>query len=182
MEDFKDCLVECGLADLGFSGYPYTWDNKRDGAENVQVRLDRATCTDEFPNLFPTTDVEHVMTEESDHQAIVVHALETAPCQNARGPRPFQYEEAWTRHDQYEGMVEAAWLAASSGDQSLMGVWKKLGDLSGSMQKWAREVFGSICRKISKLKSQLADTKARGGVPRHSLEVRDIEGAAHGAI
>lgn len=35
MEDSRDCLTDCGLADLGFSGYPYRWDNKRDGAENV---------------------------------------------------------------------------------------------------------------------------------------------------
>ena len=24
MEDFRDCLADCGLADLGFSGYPFT--------------------------------------------------------------------------------------------------------------------------------------------------------------
>lgn len=30
MEDFRDYLDECGLADLGFSSYQYTWDNKRD--------------------------------------------------------------------------------------------------------------------------------------------------------
>ncbi|EMS67174.1 Beta-fructofuranosidase, insoluble isoenzyme 2 [Triticum urartu] len=36
MEEFRDCLVECGLSDLGFSGYQYTWDNKRDGEENIQ--------------------------------------------------------------------------------------------------------------------------------------------------
>ena len=33
MEDFRDCLADCGPADLGFSGYPYTWDKKRDGPE-----------------------------------------------------------------------------------------------------------------------------------------------------
>ena len=67
MEAFWDCLADCGLADLGFSGYPYTWDNKRDGADNVKVRLDRATCTNGFLELFPETHVEHLVTEESDH-------------------------------------------------------------------------------------------------------------------
>lgn len=179
MEDFRDCLTECGLADLGFSGYPYTWDNKRDGGDNIQVRLDHATCTDTFLNLFPESEVEHVMTEESDHQAIVVRALETAPRQHTRGERPFRFEEAWTRHDQYDGMVEAAWEAANSGDHSLLGVWQKLGELSGSMQKWAREVLGSIRRKIAKLKAQLVEANARGGVAGHSLEVRDIENQLH---
>lgn len=48
MEGFRECLADIGLADLGFSGYQYTWDNKRDGDENIQVRLDRGTCNDGF--------------------------------------------------------------------------------------------------------------------------------------
>lgn len=48
MEAFRDCLADCELLDLGYVGYIYTWDNKRDGEENVQVRLDRATCNDAF--------------------------------------------------------------------------------------------------------------------------------------
>src|SRR4051812_20732880 len=102
MEDFRDCLADCGLADLGYSGYQYTWDKKREGEENIQVRLDRAACNDGFLELFPETSVENIMTEESDHQALLVRALETAPGLDQRGERPFRFEEAWTRHDTYD--------------------------------------------------------------------------------
>lgn len=85
MEDFRDCAAECGLADLGFTGYRYTWDNRRDGDANIQVRLDRAMCTDDFLELFPETFVEHIITEESDHIALLVHVMETAPTQRQRG-------------------------------------------------------------------------------------------------
>ena len=37
---FRDTLEVCNLLDLGFSGVPFTYDNKRHGAVNVQVRLD----------------------------------------------------------------------------------------------------------------------------------------------
>jgi hypothetical protein len=37
MANFRDCLTDCRLADLGFSGYPFTWHNKREGQSNVQA-------------------------------------------------------------------------------------------------------------------------------------------------
>jgi hypothetical protein len=72
MELFRDCLTDCRLHDLGYSGYDFTWDNRREGADNVQVRLDRATSTSSFLDLFPMTSVEHIPTEESDHMALLV--------------------------------------------------------------------------------------------------------------
>uniref|UniRef100_A0A453NDY0 Endonuclease/exonuclease/phosphatase domain-containing protein n=1 Tax=Aegilops tauschii subsp. strangulata TaxID=200361 RepID=A0A453NDY0_AEGTS len=121
MEEFRDCLADCGLVDLGFSGYPYTWDNKRDGGENVQVRLDRATCNEGFLDLFPETTVEHVMTKESDHQAILIRAMETASTRRPGGGRPFRFEEAWTRHEKYDEMVAEAW-ESSDGNHRTWGL------------------------------------------------------------
>jgi hypothetical protein len=153
MEDFRDCLADCGLVDLGFSGYPYTWDNKRDGAENVQVRLDRATCNESFIDLFPGTTVEHVMTEDSDHQALLIRAMETAPTRRPAGDRPFRFEEAWTRHETYDDMVAEAWASSDVGAQGVRACIQRLGRVASSMQRWARAVFGSIRGQISKLKS-----------------------------
>jgi hypothetical protein len=39
MEAFRDMLNVCSLQDLGFSGVPYTYDNKRKGGkENLEWR------------------------------------------------------------------------------------------------------------------------------------------------
>ena len=98
MEEFRVCLPDCRLVDLGYSGYPYTWDNKRQGGDDVQVRLDRATCNDGFAEMFVDITIEHIIMEESDHVALVIRAMETAPHSARAGPRPFKWEEAWVKH------------------------------------------------------------------------------------
>jgi exonuclease III len=75
MVKFRDCLTDCRLADLGFSGYPFTWDNRREGSANVQARLDRAVANSDFLQHFPSTAVQHIVTEESDHMALILKVM-----------------------------------------------------------------------------------------------------------
>ena len=48
MSLFRDCLDECGLVDMGFTGPKYTWNNRQLGDDLVRVRLDRAVANGEF--------------------------------------------------------------------------------------------------------------------------------------
>jgi hypothetical protein len=41
---FRDVLETCELVDLGFTGPPYTYYNKRQGRKNVKVGLDRVVA------------------------------------------------------------------------------------------------------------------------------------------
>jgi hypothetical protein len=91
MEAFQECLSDYGLTDLGFLGYEFTWNNKREGDDNIQVRLDRGTTP--FLALFPLTQVEHVVTEESDHMALIFRVQEELPIRVPAGRRGFQFEE-----------------------------------------------------------------------------------------
>jgi hypothetical protein len=75
---FRKCLMDCGLNDLGYKGHPFTWNNRRAGEENIQVRLDRGTSMTQFLELFPLTQVEHIPTEESDHAALVIRLADGA--------------------------------------------------------------------------------------------------------
>ena len=45
MVEFKNTLLHCGLVDMGFSGYPFTWRNGRQGEAFVEERLDRVVAT-----------------------------------------------------------------------------------------------------------------------------------------
>lgn len=42
MDDFREALEMTNLMDLGFKGYPYTWNNRRPGVADTKERLDRA--------------------------------------------------------------------------------------------------------------------------------------------
>ena len=68
------------------------------------------TCDAEFAQLFPATDVTHIMTEESDHLALIISVREEAECRPII-QRWFRYEEMWTRHEDYEAMVKELWEA-----------------------------------------------------------------------
>jgi endonuclease/exonuclease/phosphatase family metal-dependent hydrolase len=72
MEAFREVLYDCDLTDLGFSGVPYTYDNKRAGRANMRVRLDRAVACPAWRDLFADTRVQHLTSPISDHCPVLV--------------------------------------------------------------------------------------------------------------
>jgi hypothetical protein len=45
MKEFREVLVQCDVFDIGFSGVPWTFDNKQKGDRNVKVTLDRVVVS-----------------------------------------------------------------------------------------------------------------------------------------
>lgn len=41
IDNFRRVVEECGLFQFSFSGFEFTWDNRRAGEDNVKERLDR---------------------------------------------------------------------------------------------------------------------------------------------
>jgi hypothetical protein len=179
MENFRTCLSDCGLADLGFSGYPFTWNNRREGADNIQVRLDRATCNNGLANLFPATSVEHITTEETDHLVLLVKVVAEADVPRRNMDRGFRFEEMWTKHDVYEEMVRHSWETEDQGDRGLNALWHRLKRVTGNMKSWSREVFGLVRREIHRLKDQLEYAREAALVSNTSMEIREIEQKLH---
>jgi hypothetical protein len=67
MQDFLEVLSHCDLHDLGYSGLPWTYDNKQAGDCNVRVRLDRAVATPSWAEWFPKVHTQHLISASSDH-------------------------------------------------------------------------------------------------------------------
>jgi hypothetical protein len=81
MMDFLEVLSFCDLHDIGFTGLPWTCDNKQAGGRNVQVRLDRAVGTPSWTQWFPQVRTKHLISASSDRCPIFLDLeQEEEPC------------------------------------------------------------------------------------------------------
>ncbi|XP_071722765.1 uncharacterized protein [Rutidosis leptorrhynchoides] len=56
MKLFRDSISDCGLADISFTGYPFTWKNKSVAGgpgDFIQARLDRGLACKHWARKFP---------------------------------------------------------------------------------------------------------------------------------
>jgi hypothetical protein len=72
MEALRDILYDCNLSDLGFSGVPYTYDNKRKGRANIRVRLDRVVACPAWHDIFTDSCMKHLTSPVSDQCHVMV--------------------------------------------------------------------------------------------------------------
>ena len=107
MKDFRDVLSPCDLHDLGFSGVPWTYNNKQEGERNVRVRLDRAVASPSWSDLFSDAQVVHLMSSRSDHCPILLKA-EVATREKG-SKRCFRYEIMWERMDSLPEVIKQTW-------------------------------------------------------------------------
>ena len=71
---FKETLLHCGLEDLGYQRYPFTWRNGRLGDAFIEVRLDRACASMDWQGQFPLAKVLHLQVSYSNHDPILLNA------------------------------------------------------------------------------------------------------------
>lgn len=103
MEGFREAVSICRFSDLGFIGLPYTWDNRREGDQNVKARLDRGLATDTFLDIYREVKVWNVQTTISDHSCLVVEYLNHT--NRRRKKKNFRYENMWQRDPSYMALI-----------------------------------------------------------------------------
>lgn len=150
MEGFRDAIDVCGLADLCFEGRNWTYEKKVTGSSYCRVRLDRALATTEWSEHYPLAVVRHLTAAASDHVPIILSWRQDEPISSKK--KKFKYEMMWETHDDFSSTLAEVWEGPEL--TSLQDLQRKLGDVSGHLQRWERTTFVSIRRELRKLNAE----------------------------
>ncbi|XP_074313417.1 uncharacterized protein LOC141648588 [Silene latifolia] len=95
MNNFRDAVDDCGLRDVDFDGYEFTYDNGQAEDDNRQSRLDRAMGNERWFEIFPRAKLIHMDREWSDHAPIKLLLNARDEEQGSSGGRIFRFEQMW---------------------------------------------------------------------------------------
>lgn len=104
----RNIVASCGIMDLGYDGYSYTWTNGIQGSDNTQCRLDMALASPSFINRYSPIEVQHLSRFQFDHAAISISLEAELSQNNSKGKRTYKFlfEKAWSKDPRCEGLVE----------------------------------------------------------------------------
>ncbi|CAM8982614.1 unnamed protein product [Rhodiola kirilowii] len=153
MNNFRECLTFCGLTDLGFKGDKYTYSNRRIGVREVRARLDRAVANRAWREMFPDAGVRHIFANSSDHIPILLSTVEK---RRATKKRILRFEPMWIRHGDFKETVKNFWNAQPTGCPTT----ERLRFCMQQLHKWSGATFGSVKRRIDKLKGKIQELRS----------------------
>ena len=146
---FRDCLDNCKMLDIGFTGPRSTWSNRRPLTQLIQERIDRVFINIKWNVLFPEAIVKHLERIHSDHCPIML-SLVCEP--SIRLTRPFKFQPMWLSHPDFTGVVSDIWSEARFFSSAVTRFEAKAKD-------WNKKHFGNILHRKNKIRARLRDVQ-----------------------
>jgi hypothetical protein len=154
MRAFRECIEECDLIDVGWSGLPYTWDNRQTDSSNVKARIDRAFGNEALHAMFAVDRVRHVPMVESDHCLLAMQLRKKNEQQSLPSARSFRYENAWQTIGDYDKKIADLWKENCE-QGGLSGLSKTLQNMQTELASWGNSELGNFKKKLALLRKDL---------------------------
>ena len=135
--EFKGCLDECNMIDLGFAGPKYTWKNCRPISSLILERIDRCFANSVWRLLFAEAVVTHMPRTFSDHCPMLIKLCKSSANHLNKS---FRFQIMWLLHPDFLRVVQQAW----SKDRFLQ---TSTSDFIDRAKKWNVEVLGIFLQK-----------------------------------
>ncbi|XP_049399718.1 uncharacterized protein LOC125863743 [Solanum stenotomum] len=143
--EFISVIEACGLIDLGYTGLPFTWCNRRDAQATVWKRLDRSMVNDKWLEVMPQTTIDHLSCVSSDHSPLLMVLTRTKESHT----KYFKFLHFWVDNDSFMKIVQQFWDKGVNGNP----MWKlhtKMKRLISTPSKWSKKEYGDIFAKVKK--------------------------------
>ncbi|XP_024171388.1 uncharacterized protein LOC112177323 [Rosa chinensis] len=152
IDEFRQVVEDCGFYEFSFTGFEFTWDNRREGDANVKERIDRGFGNFNLIQKCGGFVAHHLVTMSSDHCPILIEA-EPPSCSDSsfrrRGCR-FLFEEMWTKEEECGQLINQVWEEGRH-----RGVNLKIKAVAEKLKIWEKEKFGQIRRSVDELRKEL---------------------------
>lgn len=139
MDAFRKALEICKLVDLGFIGYPYTWNNRQPRDANTKEQLDKAVANEAWRTKFPKTTITHIISYSSNHLPLILQNHES-PKRTWKGQCGFKFEEAWLLWDECEAIIKEAWETNRVGESALETAREKNSGCASDLKVWGATI------------------------------------------
>ncbi|KAH0693029.1 hypothetical protein KY290_021200 [Solanum tuberosum] len=144
--DFAHCINNCALTDLQSIGSQYTWWNGKIEEDCIIKKLDRILVNQEFLELMPSSKVQHLIRQGSDHAPLLVECN----LADMNVIKPFKFFNFWTKHPEYLEVVKEAWQIDFVGDP-FSEYHAKMKRVKKALTEWSKKTYGNIFEKMATL-------------------------------
>lgn len=90
--------------DIPLIGSHFTWTNRRQGNQLIQVKLDRFLISSNW-NILQNVSLTSFPRMGSDHSTRLLEWDDRV----IKKPYPFRYEIMWTLHPDFKSLIEECW-------------------------------------------------------------------------
>ncbi|XP_062085726.1 uncharacterized protein LOC133791831 [Humulus lupulus] len=136
---FKECIVECKLADVKYLGCFFTWNNKQDKNSRIYSKLDRVMANQEWFIKYEFAEVLFLPEGNLDHSPAVL----TVYLEVRGGVRPFKFFRMRQFASDYKQKVQASWDQPCTG-VAMFKLVQKLKRLKSVLRDINKKEFGNI--------------------------------------